>query len=159
MRISDWSSDVCSSDLAINVDVDTPVDRFIRYLVQRFRIVDDTSIIHDDVKSAEHAPDLVCSAVHRLAVGYVNEQGHDVRAICLTLRRGGFECGGIYVDHDDCHAPLYERTGDPMPDARCGTCDDSDSVPEIFHHPLHVPELTEGQGAVADATTLPIMCS
>src|SRR3546814_3989727 len=64
---------------AINVDVDTPVDRFVRYLVQRFRIVDDTSIIHDDVKSAEHAPDLVCSAVHRLAVGYVNEQGHDVR--------------------------------------------------------------------------------
>src|SRR3546814_11465166 len=78
--------------------------------------------------------------------------------VCSSYR-GGFECGGLYVDHDDCHAPLYERTADPKPDPRCATCNDSDSVPEIFHHPLHVPELTEGQGAVADATTLQYMCT
>src|SRR3546814_938733 len=38
MRISDWSSDVCSSDLAISVDDEPPIDKAVGpFLLQRKR--------------------------------------------------------------------------------------------------------------------------
>src|SRR3546814_11060396 len=101
MRISDWSSDVCSSDLGLDDPALGHTDRMARVTLQT--IADRVGVSRMTVSNAFSRPDQLPSDLRdqilaaAQALGYV---GPDPAARALARQLGGASCresGGQYV--------------------------------------------------------------
>src|SRR3546814_20382475 len=128
MRISDWSSDVCSSDLAVSVvldfvgGIDAAKHRDLLRLA--VRAVDGQGQLHARLEAARHAGDiegLLAGELQRMAAGALNElqwqhaHAHQVRAVDAS---DGLEDYRIPVDQTTApRGPVAQSAGANPPSA------------------------------------------
>src|SRR3546814_3922699 len=66
MRISDWSSDVCSSDLMVSIRLWVEPDRIVSALLRRLMAVEDVQTALAEKRGPKTAPGLLVGVADRL---------------------------------------------------------------------------------------------
>src|SRR3546814_20593378 len=109
MRISDWSSDVCSSDLAAGIEMRVRVDRIVPapdvgvVLLERPRSAADAGVAEQDAHRPEVAS-LRARGGPALLAGDVELEAKRVGSLAAQGIRGGLSPGAVDVGENDCGA-------------------------------------------------------